>query len=110
MQSQTALALDAMPTFPSGANRTALHQKLQAISGGKEANKLDLNLLSTEERWHWHAYDYGWRRVIKSDRQPVSPIDPDGDWYDAALAQAAELYWRRRFNKPTPKDGDKAWR
>lgn len=41
------------------------------------------------ELWHWHAYDYGWRRVYLRDEKPISPIDDSGLWYDGTLADAA---------------------
>jgi hypothetical protein len=61
--------------------------------------------LSEDDRWLWHAYDYGWRRVVLDDVAKTSPIDRDGVWFDAALAYSAETFYRRKFNKPAPGEG-----
>jgi len=49
-----------------------------------------LEKLGTEDLWRWHAYDYGWRRVMLGDQRRISTLDPEGRWFDAALAADAE--------------------
>ena len=56
-----------------------------------------MSALAADERWHWHAYDYGWRRVALGDVTDVSPIDPQRVWFDADLVEVAERYWRARW-------------
>jgi hypothetical protein len=61
---------------------------------------LDKRRLSTKQRWRWHAYDYGWRRQYLLSRNPVSPIDPHGDWYDDRLtAQTEQMYATKLHRK-----------
>lgn len=50
--------------------------------------------LTDDERWRWHAYDYGWRRVRLAARTDASPADPDRDWLDAPMADQAEKMFR----------------
>lgn len=57
---------------------------------------------TTEERWFYHAYDYGWRRVVLFDSSDQSHIDPDKLWFDARLAAQAEAMWRKHFRRPAP--------
>jgi hypothetical protein len=47
---------------------------------------------------HWHAYDYGCRRIILRTRDDNSPIDSDRRWFDAKLAAIAEIFYARKFN------------
>lgn len=56
-----------------------------------------------DARWHWHAYDYGWRRVFLANRNEFSPIDPEGVWFIATLADSAEEYYRRTNWRPKPR-------
>jgi hypothetical protein len=83
--------------FPSDAHRQAL---LQSCHRDLKKETLSLAPLTDEQRWFWHSYDYGWRRVIMEDFSKQSPIDRSGEWYDASLARAAEDFYRRKFNKP----------
>lgn len=55
------------------------------------------------DRWHWFAYDYGWRRVFWSNFGTISTIDPDGDWFNGKLADEAEIHLRKVFRKPLAK-------
>ena len=48
------------------------------------------SVFTDAELWHWHAYDYGWRRVYLRDMNAVSPIDESGAWYDSTLVDAAQ--------------------
>jgi hypothetical protein len=66
--------------FPSRENQKVLLRLC-------EKSKDDLE---ERDRWRWHAYDYGWRRVFLFDRNPRSPIDPDGDWYNEEFADQVE--------------------
>lgn len=50
--------------------------------------------LTDDELWHWHAYDYAWRRVFLTARQDKSPADPTGRWFNATLADHAEAALR----------------
>jgi hypothetical protein len=52
--------------------------------------------------WQWHAYDYGWRRIMLQTRDDISPIDPQKKWFDPALAASAEIYYARKFKRPAP--------
>lgn len=85
--------------FPSVEQRAALLQKCRTNSS---PNTLKFAVFTNDERAFWHAYDYGWRRVVLEDYTPTSPIDRDGLWYDGALAYAAELHYRAKFNRPKP--------
>lgn len=59
--------------------------------------------LTDDELWRWHAYAYGFRAVALGIREEHSPIDPDGDWYDADLAARAEKFWRYNLGRePKP--------
>ena len=52
-----------------------------------------LKALSEHDRWHLHAYDYGWRRAKLNDWNSVSPIDPAGDWFALHLVvEAHRMY------------------
>lgn len=89
--------------FPSLVDRQALHQLLRTAGWNLERAFID-----EQQRWFWHAYDYGWRRVVMGDNRKFSPIDPDkgdgaGKWYDASLAAVAEKFYRTKLNKPAPK-------
>lgn len=74
--------------FPSLSHHARLRQSHR--QGGVSA-------LAADERWHWHAYDYGWRRVALGDVTDVSPVDPQRVWFDADLVEVAERYWRARW-------------
>ena len=66
----------------------------------EERKKVGINNLSDTARWHYHAYDYGWRRVVLGQGAPNSPIDPEAKWFNGPLADRAEEMWRRFFNRP----------
>lgn len=73
------------PTFPSRPHLASLRQNLR--KGGSAT-------LSVPDKWLWHAYDYGFRRVVLGDMQPFSPIDALGEWFTADLVEAAEKFYR----------------
>jgi hypothetical protein len=47
--------------------------------------------VSDEDKRAWHAYDYGWRRVMLGRREDISPLDPGRQQFNADLADQAEL-------------------
>jgi hypothetical protein len=69
------------PGFPSPAHRLALSQKLRQTG---------YSTLLEGELWHYHAYDYGWRREYLNNHERTSPIDPDGRWFEPRGARQAE--------------------
>jgi hypothetical protein len=69
---------------------------------GKSDSTINLDLLAEPDRWHWHAYDYGWRRVMLDEKVDQSPIDRYKRWFEPRLANVAEGFWRRALNKPLP--------
>lgn len=75
--------------FPSLEGHRALRQRFLDVG-------LD-GLNEAEERWFWHAYDYGFRQAYLGDQTRKSPIDRDGKWYAWHLAEPAEDFWRERF-------------
>ena len=80
--------------FASAEHRDALVAKLRTDS-----------LVMDEDLWAWHAYNYGWRRVMLQTRDDVLAIDPGRHWYDAALAAEAEIFYCRKFHKQAPPIG-----
>ena len=85
-----------MANYPSGEHRKSLLQNCQR---DLKRETLSVAPLTDDERWFWHGYDYGFRRVVLGDDAPRSPIDQDGQWFDARLANVAESFYRRKFNK-----------
>ena len=79
------------PPFPSLGHRTLLLRK----SRGDR---------TTDDQWFIHAYDYGWRRVAIDDKVSPSPIDPERQWFDARLVDAAEAMWRKFFDRPVVRE------
>jgi hypothetical protein len=73
--------------FPSLEHRQALCERVVRPGG--------FNNLSHAERIEYHAYDYGWRRVSLHQTGPGYPLDPDGEHYNARLADQAEQLFRR---------------
>ncbi len=81
--------------FPTGADRQRLSAKI---------NGDGYSTLTDAELWNFHAYDYGWRRVFLSNRVPMSPIDPDGRWFDEAGALEAErMFQLQCANRSEPR-------
>jgi hypothetical protein len=58
--------------------------------------------IDVRDLWHWHAYDYGWRRVMLQTRDDNSPIDPKREWFDASLAAEAEIFYAKKFDRRAP--------
>lgn len=88
------LPLPAPRSFPTIAGRMRLRQKFDAATGNLDA------AFTTDERWLWHGYDYGWRAAVLGDTRLISPIDPLGKWYDADLAKEAEQFYRANNRSP----------
>jgi hypothetical protein len=60
--------------------------------------------LTEAERWNYHAYDYGWRRVFLSNHGGSSPIDPDGRWFDNdGATQAERMFLAQRSIRTEPR-------
>jgi hypothetical protein len=55
-----------------------------------------------EDLWAWHAYTYGWRRVMLQTRDDALPIDEGKHWFSAELAAQAEAFYCKKFRKPAP--------
>lgn len=66
----------------------------------KRLQALKLSAMSDDDRWRWHSYDYGWRRVMQSDFGKASPLDPKGEWFNALGAAKAESFFRLKFKRP----------
>jgi hypothetical protein len=81
-------------TFPSESDLLDLRQRF--AKGG-------IVNLSDPERWHWHGYTYGMRRVLMADFGRVSPVDPLGEWYSDSIASAAETFYRIKFGRQVRK-------
>lgn len=77
-------------TFPSESDLLDLRRRF--AKGG-------IVNLTDPERWHWHGYTYGMRRVLMADFGKASPIDPLGDWYSDSIASAAETFYRKKFGR-----------
>lgn len=84
-----------MSTFPHMAHRDDLKSKCRRKGhDGQELPGLYLEQLSREDRFFWHAYNYGFRRIALGLVDDKSPIDPERKWFDAELAAIAEAFWR----------------
>jgi len=91
MDGQTAQST----TFPSDADRLRLH-RLICLRGAPPKGTA-LPELTEEDRWCWHAYIYGFRRVQLGQFANTSPVDEQGDWYNADMAARAERYYRQKL-------------
>lgn len=49
--------------------------------------------------WRYHAYQYGFRRVVLRNFDGAYPMDPDGEWLDPYMVDRAEEFWRRKLGK-----------
>lgn len=87
--------------FPSEGNHNRLRRSLMDHKGSMES-------FTDLECWWWHAYDYGWRRVMLGERNHQSPIDPDGDWCNTLLVDQAEVFWRAKTHRNPPKTWSRA--
>ena len=78
------------PIFPSTTDLRGLRQKVCPKKGA-----FSLTNLTETERWHYHAYDYGFRAARLENFERSYPLDPDGKWFDENLAgEAKEFYLR----------------
>jgi hypothetical protein len=55
-----------------------------------------------EDLWAWHAYAYGWRRVMLQTRDDALPIDDGKHWFSAELAAQAEAFYSKKFRERAP--------
>lgn len=79
--------------FPSFEDRDRLLQLRKEIG---------IHAMDPYDRAHLHAYDYAWRRVVLNEREPSSPIDPDGKYANPTMVASAVRMWRAKLNKPEP--------
>jgi hypothetical protein len=86
MRDPTGPAPRWIPDFPSETHYNQLKAK------GFEGRVLDTDL------WPWMAYNYAWRRVLLNASDDRFPLDPSGDWFNAALVAQAEAFYAKKFN------------
>ncbi len=79
-----------MAKFPNDEHYKALSEK---GFGGRT---------SDDDLWAWHAYTYGWRRIMLQTRDDISPIDVRHEWFNASFAAAAEIYWSQKLRIRAP--------
>jgi hypothetical protein len=82
---------NAISRFPSDKHYEELKKK-----------GFDGRALNTDDMYAWHAYDYGWRRIMLQTREDNSPIDPSKRWYDQAMAAECERFYSRKFYRRPP--------
>ncbi len=58
--------------------------------------------VSDDDQWAWHAYTYGWRRIMLQTRDDLSPIDVPREWFNPSFAAQAEVYWSRKLRIRAP--------
>lgn len=75
--------------FPSVAHLRALRQSLKAAS-------FEWTGLTLNERWEYHAYDYAFLRVRHGLDNRSYHLDPNGDWFNETMVQAAEQIYEPR--------------
>jgi hypothetical protein len=78
----------ALETFPGRDHHAALRRRCRETG---------IDALADDDRWFWHAYVYGFRRVTLGIRERHSPVDPEGKWFAGHLADEAERYYAGRF-------------
>lgn len=54
------------------------------------------------EKEQYHAYAYGFRRVMFGNFARTSPIDPAGEWFRPQRVEQAEAMYRAKFARPKP--------
>ena len=59
--------------------------------------------LSDAQRWNWHSYDYGWRRVYLHSTTNFSPLDPQEAWFDPQSVAMAEAMFRAKVERRFPR-------
>ncbi len=79
-----------MAQFPSDEHYAELRKK------GFDGRRTD------EDQWAWHAYSYGWRRIMLQTRDDLLPIDPARVWFNPTFAALAEIYWSRKLRIRAP--------
>lgn len=76
-------------SFPSTTDLQSLRQ------AWKDAN-FQWAGLTNAQRWHYHAYNYAYLRIRHGLQSQSYPLDPDGKWFHAELAEAAERIYSPR--------------
>lgn len=84
---------DITAPFPSAEHIAALRELVHDP-------KQNYAVLTPDQRWQWHAYDYGWQRIFRFVERAVnvSPLDPDGKWFNGLMADRAEAFWNEVRN------------
>jgi hypothetical protein len=75
--------------FPSMAHREVLRH-------------VPLSTMTDEQKWHWYAYSYGFKRIYLQTRDDVIAIDPLKLWFDPLMAAEAEVFWARVAGRGAP--------
>lgn len=58
--------------------------------------------LTDGEREMYHAYVYGFRRVMLGNFARTSPVDPEGTWFRPQRVEQVEAMYRAKFARPKP--------
>lgn len=83
----TELIRSTAVSFPSLEHYQLIRKKLR--DSGYAA-------FTRDDVWYYHAYDYGWRRVFLNQRNEVSPIDEDGQWFNGLMVDRTEQVFQNR--------------
>jgi hypothetical protein len=83
--------------FPARGHQEALRRKAKIRDG------YDTELLTDDERWHWYAYLYGWRRIYPLNNERSMPTDPRGEWFNEPLTAKAAAMFAPEVWRPRPK-------
>ena len=78
-----------MTAFPSREHDDALCEKVK--------RRVELTEAETRD---YHAYVYGWRRVVLCNDQRFSPVDPSGKHFNASRVGLAEGLFRQQYQPP----------
>lgn len=90
-------------TSPRGSEPSAGSTRLRAETffpsddDRKRLRGLKISEMPDEDRYRYHAYNYGWQRAMLNRFDEFEPLDPDGDWYVANMADRAEEYQRKKM-------------
>jgi len=74
--------------FPSKPHHQFLRNKIRVNAPERGPGYF---ALTDAEKWQYHAYDYAFRSVALHDDR--SPIDPERNWYDPQMVDAATAYF-----------------
>lgn len=56
--------------------------------------------MSEADLWRYHAYAYGFRRVVINNFDRQYPRDELGEWFNHDMAAKAERWYRAKLGKP----------